>query len=250
MAESAGGSPTAQCGAYQTDRGRADQATIPQLERRTPCSKNGAIPGSTKVVSPVEAGCEAAPAGGRCSAEEWNRKETMVDTRVKPTVRKSSKRVPRRPRICRRGRKPFPRGAAGLLRSETPGRPSGSVRSTPPVGTKRRIGGGRAEAGSVKGRSLVRGESAGRGNGEEYQSGLRRRRAQRLDPVFRRADALFGTRRGSASQYADAGAAHLLQRIEDHQGSVILTTNGKSRIDQALSKQARVSVMVGIRPAS
>ena len=38
----------------------------------------------------------------------------------------------------------------------------------------------------------------------------------------------------------------MLQRIEDHNGLVILTTNGKSRIDQALSKQARVSVMVGI----
>ena len=48
------------------------------------------------------------------------------------------------------------------------------------------------------------------------------------------------------SYYADAGAAHLLQRIEDHKGLVILTTNGKSRIDQALSRQARVSVMVGI----
>jgi hypothetical protein len=28
---------------------------------------------------------------------------------------------------------------------------------------------------------------------------------------------------------------------------VILTTNGKSRIDQALSRQAKVSVMVGIK---
>ncbi len=64
---------------------------------------------------------------------------------------------------------------------------------------------------------------------------------------FDGADALFGTRRGAGSQFADAGAAHLLQRIEDHQGLVILTTNGKSRIDQALSRQARVSVMVGIK---
>lgn len=66
---------------------------------------------------------------------------------------------------------------------------------------------------------------------------------------FDGADALFGKHRPAkdgASHYADAGAAHLLQRIEDHQGLVILTTNGKSRIDQALSKQARVSVMVGI----
>ena len=66
---------------------------------------------------------------------------------------------------------------------------------------------------------------------------------------FDGADALFGRHRASkdgASHYANAGAAHLLQRIEDHNGLVILTTNGKSRIDQALSKQARVSVMVGI----
>lgn len=66
---------------------------------------------------------------------------------------------------------------------------------------------------------------------------------------FDGADTLFGKHRSAkdgASHYADAGAAHLLQRIEDHKGLVILTTNGKSRIDQALSKQARVSVMVGI----
>lgn len=66
---------------------------------------------------------------------------------------------------------------------------------------------------------------------------------------FDGADALFGKRqlgKAGASHYANAGAAHLLQRIEDHKGLVILTTNGKSRIDQALSKQAQVSVMVGI----
>ncbi|MCC6967994.1 MAG: ATP-binding protein [Nitrospira sp.] len=66
---------------------------------------------------------------------------------------------------------------------------------------------------------------------------------------FDEADALFGKHRPAkdgASHYANAGAAHLLQRIEDHNGLVILATNGKSRIDQALSKQARVSVMVGI----
>ena len=67
---------------------------------------------------------------------------------------------------------------------------------------------------------------------------------------FDGADALFGKRKAGkdgASHYADAGAAHLLQRIEDHKGLVILTTNGKSRIDQALSRQAKVSVMVGIK---
>ena len=67
---------------------------------------------------------------------------------------------------------------------------------------------------------------------------------------FDEADALFGKRtsvKKSHEKYADAGAAHLLQRIEDHTGLVILTTNGKSRIDQALSRQAQVSVMVGIK---
>jgi SpoVK/Ycf46/Vps4 family AAA+-type ATPase len=67
---------------------------------------------------------------------------------------------------------------------------------------------------------------------------------------FDEADALFGKHRAGtagASHYADAGAAHLLQRIEDHNGLVILTTNGKSRIDQALSRQAQVSVMVGMK---
>lgn len=66
---------------------------------------------------------------------------------------------------------------------------------------------------------------------------------------FDGSDALFGTHRPAKrgeDHYANAGAAHLLQRIEDHTGLVILTTNGKSRIDRALSRQARVSVMVGI----
>lgn len=67
---------------------------------------------------------------------------------------------------------------------------------------------------------------------------------------FDGADALFGTGRAGTDgtgHYANAGAAHLLQRIEAHQGLVIVTTNGKSKIDQALSRQARVSVMVGIK---
>jgi AAA+ superfamily predicted ATPase len=69
---------------------------------------------------------------------------------------------------------------------------------------------------------------------------------------FDGADALFGTERtgkgkGAAGHYANAGAAHLLQRIEAHRGLVILATNGESKIDQALSRQAQVSVMVGIK---
>ena len=58
---------------------------------------------------------------------------------------------------------------------------------------------------------------------------------------FDGADALFGTggaETGGTGHYADAGAAHLLQRIEAHKGLVIVTTNGKSKIDQALSRQA------------
>lgn len=67
---------------------------------------------------------------------------------------------------------------------------------------------------------------------------------------FDGADALFGTQRagkGGPGHYADAGAAHLLQRIESHKGLVIVTTNGKSKIDQALSRQAQVSLLVGIK---
>lgn len=67
---------------------------------------------------------------------------------------------------------------------------------------------------------------------------------------FDGADALFGTHRagkGGLGHYADAGAAHLLQRIEAHKGLVILTTNGESKIDQALSRQAQVSVLMGIK---
>ena len=67
---------------------------------------------------------------------------------------------------------------------------------------------------------------------------------------FDGADALFGSRpmnqRGK-SHYADAGAAHLLERIQAHKGLVILTTNGESKIDQVLSRQAKVSVMVGVK---
>lgn len=67
---------------------------------------------------------------------------------------------------------------------------------------------------------------------------------------FDGADALFGSqsaKQRGRSHYANAGAAHLLQRIQGHKGLVILTTNGKSRIDQALSRQTKVSVMVGIK---
>jgi ATP-dependent 26S proteasome regulatory subunit len=67
---------------------------------------------------------------------------------------------------------------------------------------------------------------------------------------FDGADALFGSqtaKQPGKSHYANAGAAHLLHRIQGHKGLVILTTNGKSKIDQALSRQTKVSVMVGIK---
>jgi len=65
---------------------------------------------------------------------------------------------------------------------------------------------------------------------------------------FDEADALFGT--GSKvndanNQYTNAETAHFLQRIESHSGIVILTTNGKPRIEQAFSPRAPVVVMVG-----
>ena len=65
---------------------------------------------------------------------------------------------------------------------------------------------------------------------------------------FDEADALFGT--GSKVNDANdrstnAETAHFLQRIESHNGIVILTTDGKQRIDQAFSPLRQVVVMVG-----
>lgn len=65
---------------------------------------------------------------------------------------------------------------------------------------------------------------------------------------FDEADALFGTgSKGNDAhgRYANAETAHLLQRIESHNGIVILTTNGKPRIDQAFSPRTQVVVMAG-----
>ena len=65
---------------------------------------------------------------------------------------------------------------------------------------------------------------------------------------FDEADALFGKRskvKDARDRYANAETAHFLQRIESHKGIVILTTNGKQRIDQAFSPQTPVVVMVG-----
>ena len=65
---------------------------------------------------------------------------------------------------------------------------------------------------------------------------------------FDEADALFGVRskvNDAHDRFANAETAHFLQRIENHNGIVILTTNGKQRIDQAFSPRTQVVVMVG-----
>ena len=65
---------------------------------------------------------------------------------------------------------------------------------------------------------------------------------------FDEVDALFGERgtvNNAHDQFANAETAHFLQRIESHSGIVILTTNGKQRIEQAFFPQTKVVVMVG-----
>jgi SpoVK/Ycf46/Vps4 family AAA+-type ATPase len=65
---------------------------------------------------------------------------------------------------------------------------------------------------------------------------------------FDEADALFETgRKAKAARDQDANAeiAHFLQRIESHNGLVILTTNEKQLIEQAFSPRTPVVVMVG-----
>ena len=65
---------------------------------------------------------------------------------------------------------------------------------------------------------------------------------------FDEADALFGVRttvKDTHDRFADPETAHFLRRIENHHGIVILTTNGKRRIEQAFLAQMRVVVMVG-----
>ena len=65
---------------------------------------------------------------------------------------------------------------------------------------------------------------------------------------FDEVDALFGA--GSSvkdgnDRDTNPETAHLLQRIENHNGMVILTTNGKKSIEQAFSPRTQVVVMVG-----
>jgi len=65
---------------------------------------------------------------------------------------------------------------------------------------------------------------------------------------FDEADALLGAgsnANDAHDRYANAETAHFLQHIASHNGIVILTTNGKQRIDQAFSPRTQVVVMVG-----
>ena len=65
---------------------------------------------------------------------------------------------------------------------------------------------------------------------------------------FDEADALFGKRtqvNDAHDRYANNEVSHLLQSIEHHQGLVILTTNGKSRIEEAFSPEKPVIVLGG-----
>lgn len=65
---------------------------------------------------------------------------------------------------------------------------------------------------------------------------------------FDEGDALIGARgtvNDAHDRFANAETTHFLQRIESHSGIVILTTNGKQRIEEAFSPQTKVVVMVG-----
>ncbi len=65
---------------------------------------------------------------------------------------------------------------------------------------------------------------------------------------FDEAEALFGKRATAADahdRYANEEVAHFLQRIESHNGLIILTSNGKQRLDEAFSAKTQVVVMAG-----
>lgn len=65
---------------------------------------------------------------------------------------------------------------------------------------------------------------------------------------FDEADALFGARgtvNDSHDRFENQETAHFLHCIERHNGIVILTTNGKSRIERAVLSQTQVVVMMG-----
>lgn len=63
--------------------------------------------------------------------------------------------------------------------------------------------------------------------------------------LFDEADALFGKRsevRDSHDRYANVDASELLERIEDFDGIVILTTNARSNMDEAFVRRLRLVV--------
>lgn len=65
---------------------------------------------------------------------------------------------------------------------------------------------------------------------------------------FDEVDALFGKRTPAADtrdRSANERVAHFLQRIERHHGLIILTSNGRQRIDEVFSAQTQVVVMAG-----
>ena len=62
------------------------------------------------------------------------------------------------------------------------------------------------------------------------------------------ADALFGKRtevENSHDRYANADVNYLLQRLEEYPGLVILTTNNKKQLDEALKRRFRFVVEFG-----
>lgn len=59
-----------------------------------------------------------------------------------------------------------------------------------------------------------------------------------MDSFFDEADALFGKRTNvsdSHDKYANQEVSYLLQRIESHEGLIILASNMKSNLDTFLS---------------
>ena len=63
--------------------------------------------------------------------------------------------------------------------------------------------------------------------------------------LFDEADALFGKRaevKDSHDRYANIEVSYLLQRMEEHRGLAILTTNMKSALDQAFLRRIRFVV--------
>ena len=66
--------------------------------------------------------------------------------------------------------------------------------------------------------------------------------------IFDEADALFGKRTevsNSHDRYANLDVNYLLQRLEEYSGPVILTTNYKKQLDEALKRRLRFIVEFG-----